>query len=108
MAPTVGRIVWYQPKEGDPGFDGTSEPLAAIVCRVWNPLCVNLAVFDRNGHRFARTNVAQATESLPYTPQGSWRWMPYQIAQPVIANGLMERVAALESLMAPREDGRAL
>lgn len=102
ITPTVGRIVWYHPKEGDPGYDGSNVPLAAVVCFVHSAIMVNLAIFDRNGHRYARTSVT-LWQGLPGEgPQyGYAEWPPAKVGQAeqmaiVAGGGVMDRVAALE------------
>ena len=50
--PTKGRVVMFKPT----GVEG-SEPLAALIVKVWNDECVNLIVFDENGGTYAATSV---------------------------------------------------
>lgn len=62
MKPTKGRIVFFHAADG--------EPLAAIIVKVWNDTCVNLAVIDESGTLSARTSVVQGDEP------GKWNWPP--------------------------------
>lgn len=56
IKPTVGRVVHFFPATTDP-LHRDDEPLAATIVRVWGNTCVNLAVFDGNGHSHRRTSV---------------------------------------------------
>jgi hypothetical protein len=81
ISPTVGRVVWYYPKNHQPD----QPPLAALVARVWSDTCVNLAVFDGNGapHRPGEmTSVLLVQEGAEVPSGGHYcTWMPYQIGQ---------------------------
>jgi hypothetical protein len=84
IVPTVGRVVWYRParNEGAAFACCDDQPLAALIARVWTDSCVNLTVFDANGHAHSRTSVPllQADEAKP---EGGFyaEWMPYQVGQ---------------------------
>ena len=85
ILPTVGRVVLYRPNLSDPQDQAIvtagSEPLAAIVCRVWGPGTVNLCLFDANGHTHSRTSV-QLVQAHEPKPSGRYcEWMPYQLGQ---------------------------
>lgn len=80
IVPTPGRVVWYHPKEAEPGYNATPVPLAATVAYAHSDTCVNLAIIDREGNPFQRTSVLLwqgegARPPLPYA-----EWMPYQKA----------------------------
>lgn len=76
IKPTVGRVVWYL----DPLSDW-SQPQAALVCYVHSDVCVNLAVFDRNGCAVGKTSVPlhQGEGEPPPGPHAAW--MPFQVGQ---------------------------
>lgn len=83
ISPTVGRIVWYRPSKHDRHISGMSihaddEPLAAIVTRVHADDCVNLAVFDTQGHHVSRTSVYLHQGDGPCAESPYCEWMPYQ------------------------------
>lgn len=82
IKPTIGRVVWYWPPPSDSivGNDG-SQPLAALVTRVWSDTCVNLAVFDANGMPANRTSVLLHQDENPKPSSGFAEWMPYQKGQ---------------------------
>lgn len=61
--PFVGQPALYHPAAGDPVYSGGGKALAAIVCHVWGPTCVNLAVFDRSG-------MPQSKTSVPFVADG--------------------------------------
>jgi len=78
IKPTVGRVVWYWPKNHG------SQPHAAIVAHVWSDTCVNLAIFDSNGVPVANppTSVLLLQEGNERPTGGNFcEWMPYQIGQ---------------------------
>lgn len=79
IRPTVGRIVWYHPCASDdfPGAHDT-EPLAAIVARVWSDTCVNLMVIDANGNTHSRTSILLVQDGEHRPDSGFAEWMPYQ------------------------------
>lgn len=81
IKPTVGRVVLYRPFPSD-NLAGASdsEPLAAIVTRVWSDTCVNLCVFDANGVTSSRTSVLLWQEENERPTHGFCEWMPYQKA----------------------------
>lgn len=82
IPPTVGRIVYFYPADGDPlSIAGCDDPFAAIVTRVWNDRLVNLTVFDANGNPHARTSVFLIQPGDPGTASSHCRWMPFQIGQ---------------------------
>jgi hypothetical protein len=84
ISPSAGRVVWYHPSV----HEGISKPpngaLAALVTCVWSDRCVNLAIFDANGHHHARTSVTlvQPGDARPVNG-GFCEWMPYQVGQAV-------------------------
>lgn len=81
IPPTVGRVVWYYEH-------GAAAPQAAIVAYVHSDRCVNLGVFDPNGHVVGRTSVPLVQEGDAAPERGSYcRWMPYQLGQARKAGG---------------------
>lgn len=56
IKPTVGRVVHFFPATTDP-LHRNDEPLAATIVRVWSSTCVNLALFDGDGHLHRRSSV---------------------------------------------------
>lgn len=90
--PSNGRIVWYTPYDtellGNYGMtvqrdkDGKIIPLAAQVCAVWGPNCVNLSVTDANGKIFTCTSrTLLQGDQAPLQGGGYCEWMPYQKGQ---------------------------
>lgn len=59
--PSVGRVVHY--KQGE-------TTLAAIITKVWNDTCVNIAFFTEGGSCSPMTSVVQGTDA------GQWSWPP--------------------------------
>jgi hypothetical protein len=55
--PVTGRQVEYHPSV-DEQVSWGEEPLAATICKVWSPRCVNLMVIDPNGNPLSRTSVS--------------------------------------------------
>jgi len=80
-SPTVGRIVYFTPAQGDAIVRNGTQPLAAVVSCVWSDSCVNLAVFDANGITTNRTSVPLVQGDMPKPGGYFCEWMPYQIAQ---------------------------
>lgn len=86
IAPTVGRVVWYRPVDGDGLVHYHDQPVLAWITAVHSDTCVNVVGFDANGTQYNRTSawLAQSQEEvdhfkgqgLPYC-----EWMPYQIGQ---------------------------
>lgn len=92
ITPTPGRIVHYRPGPGDVANHSIGEPLAAIVCHVWNDRMVNLCVFDANGNPMPRTSVVllQPGDQAP-TGGAYCEWMQYQLGQAERARAAEER-----------------
>lgn len=81
ITPTPGRIVWYHPAQNDGMSTLYEQPLAAIVCCVWDDRRVNLSVFDANGNSHSRKDVT-LVQPGDEKPNGSYaEWMPYQLGQ---------------------------
>lgn len=87
IEPTVGRVVWFRAHDSDQMLGCTGlprQPMAALVTYVHGPRCVNLVVFDPNGHPHSRTSITllQAEDEVPTVTGGNYcEWMPYQIGQ---------------------------
>lgn len=78
IKPTTGRVVLFHPAGSGPN----SEPLAALVARVWNDRMINVGGFDLNGDPFKATSVVLAQDDDPIQPDIAWaEWMPYQKTQ---------------------------
>lgn len=71
--PTVGRVVHFFPATTDT-LHRDGEPLAATIVRVWSNTCVNLALFDRDGHLHRRTSVLlhQVENERPESGFAAW------------------------------------
>lgn len=121
IEPTNGRIVWYTPYAGElQGMlgmtvqydkDGKIVPLAAQVCAVWGPRCVNLLVTDANGKTFAVTSrtLRQAGDPPDSHPLGGFaEWMPYQKGQAAKHEKAEEKVEALKELLEMAKAGEPL
>jgi hypothetical protein len=68
MAPSIGRIVWYQ-AHGSPNGQHKSEPRAAIVTEVVTETVIGLCVLNPSGLFFNQgCNYDEAGGP------GTWRW----------------------------------
>lgn len=80
IVPTVGRVVLYIPDDYDIEIRGMKrrgeQPFKADVVYVHSDTCVNLRVYDHDGHGYARTSVAINVEGA--SPRAEW--MAYQKA----------------------------
>jgi hypothetical protein len=97
IKPTVGRAAHFHPAANDQAIcKGGEQPLAAIIAHVWSDTCVNLVVFDANGHSWSRTSVLLIQDDGPI-PEGGYycAWMPYQKGQAAKTEEL-EREARLK------------
>jgi hypothetical protein len=99
IEPTNGRIVWYTPYKNELAEsrgmatqrdkDGNIIPLAAQICAVWGPRCVNLLVTDCNGKTFAVTSQSLLQDDDVGNEHGGFaQWMPYQKGQAAKAEAL--------------------
>lgn len=75
IVPTVGRVVWYRPDDGD-----EQERYAAHVAAVHSNGMVNLMVIDPTGIPFNRMRVRLVQDGEKPGP-GECEWMPYQKGQ---------------------------
>ena len=94
IQPTVGRVVWYWPAEGDEIVALSGQPLAAHVAAVWSDTCVNLMVIDANGNPTNRTSVLLVQEGAPRPTHNFCEWMPYQKGQAAKTEALQAKLAA--------------
>ncbi len=98
IAPTVGRVVLYVPKEDKYAFGfclQAGKPHAALVTGVHSDRLVNLAVFDANGKTFPATSVALRQPEDAAPKYGDYcEWMPYQIGQAGKTGALEARLKA--------------
>lgn len=86
IEPTVGRVVHYFANQHAPA-------MAAIVCHVYTPRLVNLAVFNAHGASFQQSQVTLLQDDDP-TPEGIpyCAWMPYQKGQAAKTEALEAQV----------------
>jgi hypothetical protein len=78
IEPTVGRVVWFQPNDGDV----LDQPLAAHVAYVHHSRSVNLMVIGHDGAPFPRLSVRLVQEGeSPEVDEPFCEWMPYQLGQ---------------------------
>jgi hypothetical protein len=90
IKPTVGRVVWYRPNGA---ID--KQPHAALITHVWSENCVNLAIFDSDGHPYQRTSVT-LLQAGDLVPQDSYaEWMPYQLGQARQTEALVKKLGEL-------------
>jgi len=85
IKPTVGRVVYLTPANNSNIICPKDGVCAALITAVHNDVCVNLAVFDANGHLFPCCSVTHISTAL-VTEDGKnnahhWDWMPYQKGQ---------------------------
>lgn len=85
IQPTVGRVVYFKPADGSSIICPKDGVCAALITAVHNDVCVNLAVFDANGHLFPCCSVQHISTAV-VTEDGKnrvhhWDWMPYQKGQ---------------------------
>lgn len=73
IKPTIGRVVHFFPATTDP-LHRDGEPLAATIVRVWSQTCVNLALFDGDGHLHRRTSVLLHQEENQRPDAGFAAW----------------------------------
>jgi hypothetical protein len=81
IKPTIGRIVWFTPRQVHARQLSVlgPQPMAAQVCFVWNERMVNLDVTDHRGQHHAIPAVLLLQGDETYEPQGSSaEWMPFQ------------------------------
>ncbi|WP_157651725.1 crAss001_48 related protein [Burkholderia ubonensis] len=81
IAPTIGRVVWFQPaKPHDQPL--RDQPFAALVTYVWNDRMVNLAYFEADGTPRSATSVALLQDDDTGNVGGYYaEWMPFQKGQ---------------------------
>jgi hypothetical protein len=104
IKPTVGRIVWYYGSKDLVIY----QPLSAIICFVESDEKVNLHVFGAKGECFPRERVrlvqdlekSKASDNLPDSEFCTW--MPFQKAQPAVAEAVETRLKVLEIYVAER------
>jgi len=77
IEPTPCRMVWYHPAGADPA----ALPHAAMVVGVHNERCVNLAIFDAEGHLYHGTEVLLLQDGDTRPERAYAEWMPYQKGQ---------------------------
>ena len=97
IAPTVGRVVLYVPREDKYAFGfhlSAGRPHAAIVTAVHGDRLVNLAVFDTGGKTFPATSVTLKQPEDKAPDYGDYcEWMPYQIGQASKTDELQKALA---------------
>ena len=73
IKPSIGRVVHFFPAATDP-LHRDDESLAATIVRVWSDTCVNLALFDGEGHLHRRTSVLLHQEGHDRPGAGFAAW----------------------------------
>lgn len=93
ITPTVGRVVWYF-------TPGSSLPLAAHICHVFDDRTVNLMVISGIGEPFPAASVPLVQDD-DTKPSGSpWcEWMPYQRGQAAHTEAVISAAAAAAPLV---------
>lgn len=84
IKPTVGRIVWFTPFQGDVDHfrHDTEQPFSATVTYVWSDRMVSLDVISHTGLHFPQTSVTLLQDDdVPPAHGGYAAWMPYQNGQ---------------------------
>lgn len=108
IKPTVGRVLLFVPRAGDPLFhEGRLEELASQVCYVHENGSVNLVVFDREGTPHPRQSVFLLQPDEDTIPQDSTcyaHWMPYQKGQAAKNDELAPVVEKLKADVAEAKD----
>ena len=102
IKPTVGRVLWYYPREGDQGASPPpGQPLAAIIATVWTDTCINIAYFDANGVPWNKQSVLLIQGDTVPAEGGYAVWMPFQKGQAKaqVASELTSQIA---------DDGKAM
>lgn len=80
IKPTPGRIVHFTAHDPVMQPDPT-QPLAAIITRVWNDRTVNLSIFSQSGQPAARESVPLLQDDDPVPVYFHAQWMPFQKGQ---------------------------
>lgn len=93
IIPTVGRVVWFWPGEGEGIATISGSPLPGIVSAVWSDTCVNLSVFDANGESHSRTSVLLVQEGNERPTSRFCEWTPYQKGQAAKTEQLVAQLA---------------
>lgn len=95
ITPSIGRVVWFHPANGDESIVFRDQPLAAIVTYVWSDRMVNLAVFDANGLHSAHTSVNLLQDNDVAPEYGRYaEWMPFQKGQAMKTEELEKKIAS--------------
>ena len=94
IKPTVGRVVWYTPYEGDPSISTNyTPPFTGHVAYVWSDRCVNLMVISPEGQPLQKTSVTLLQEGDARPSGGGYcEWMPFQKGQAAKAEALEKQV----------------
>lgn len=80
IKPTVGRVVWYWPKQADRIAIVPGQPLSAQIAAVNEDGTVNLGVLDASGNPYSAQGV-YLCEADQLCEPGQCEWMPYQKGQ---------------------------
>lgn len=104
IKPTVGRVVWFHPGQGDVAGDKfpqryaetaqfNDQPMVAHVVCVWSDRLVNIIVFDHAGvaHPIRSCTLVQEGDIPPKSRYVEW--MPYQKGQAAKTEELEKKAA---------------
>lgn len=90
IKPTIGRVVWFYPQHPN---TVQIEPLCALIAKVWNTGCINLAYFNGDGIAKHATSVPLIQDGDPVPGNGFYcEWMPYQKGQAAKTEALEKKV----------------
>lgn len=82
ITPTIGRVVWYHPTEGQRiPSQPNDQVLPALITYVWSDHIINIVAFTPNGESFGVTSVDLIQEGVARLQSGFCEWMPYQKGQ---------------------------
>lgn len=99
IEPGIGRIVHFRPA----GHAPDALPHAAIVVGITSERCVNLAIFDHEGHLYHGTDVQLLQDGdAPPTDHGYAEWMPFQKGQAAKTEALQAQTAAAAAKPEPQ------
>jgi hypothetical protein len=95
IKPTVGRVVWYIPKNVDNLEQHNNDPLKADIIAVHSPEEVSLFVISASGQTryISKAPLWQLESGKPKPEKGGYAmWMPYQLGQAAKTEEVLGRV----------------